>query len=193
MITFKEFLLLLIGAFLGLISSFLTTIFNRSLDKLGRLRIYHKVVNLKFSNETWGFFRNSGGTYFQIPIWLEFQNNSDVPKIIRDVNIYLYKSGMKLCNMAQINFQDVNNERIYYGDEGVYSFSVGPRSIKKVDLLFSIKQKDFELQTGCNDFDEIRISFFGSKNKERVYKLLSIDQCWKIGELPRKNEWAKLR
>lgn len=98
-----------------------------------------------------------------------------------------------MCNMAQINFQDVNNERIYYGDGGVYSFSVGPRSIKKVDLLFSIKQKDFELQTGCSDFDEIRISFFDSKNKERVYKLLSIDQCWKIGELPRKNEWAKIR
>ena len=187
----QEILLLVIGAAIGFISSIATTIINKKLDKSGELRLYYKIVYRKNTLKTWGFIDSNEGMLFQVPLWLEIHNTSNVTKIIRNFNLVLFKNDSPLVKMTQINSQVVNKETTeWYGDKGTYSFVIEPLSIKKFDLLFVIKQKDLK---SSFEFDEVRISYFDSKDKEHISKLTQINSAWRIESLPRDHEWQLLK
>jgi len=187
----QEILLLLIGAAIGFVSSIATTIINKKLDKSGALKLYYKIVNRKNSLETWGFIDSNEGIMFQVPLWLEIHNTSNVTKIIRNFNLVLFNNDSPLVKMIQINSQVVNKETTeWYGDKGTYSFVLEPLSIKKFDLLFVIKQRDLESPF---EFDEVRISYFDGKDKEHIRKLTKINNAWRTESLPRDHEWKLLK
>ena len=63
----------------------------------------------------------------------------------------------------------------FFGDNGVYSFLVSPESIERYDLYFMLKKKDFEY-----NFDEVRVSYYDTRDKHKEFKLLEIDRCWVV-------------
>ena len=184
MITIKqEIILLLIGAAIGFISSIGTTIVAELLKRQGEVKIYYKIVFSKANNDkTWGFFRSENEIIFEVPMWVELQNTSNGVRVIRDLNILLFKDGKQIFQMTQINKYDDS----WYGNEGAYSFVLQPRSLKKYDLHFAIKKSEM------NDnykFDEIKLRYFDEKDKKHIFTLKKLKQCWEIGNLNRNDKW----
>ncbi|EGP5549535.1 hypothetical protein DW591_13220, partial [Enterococcus faecium] len=60
-----------------------------------------------------------------------------------------------------------------YANNGAYSFILEPLSISKFDLQFLIKKSEIE-----EDFSEVRISYYDSKDKYYERKILDIDNPW---------------
>jgi hypothetical protein len=179
----KDIYLIIIGAAIGFISSIGTIIFAELLKKQGKLKIYYKIVFSKFNErETWGFHNGSDGLTFEVPLWIEIQNTSNVARVVRDFNILLFKDGKELTRMMQIN----KTKDESFGNEGGYSFVIQPRSLTKYDLHFCIKKN----QMGENyQFDEIRLRYFDEKDKVHIFPLNRIERCWELGSLLRDGIW----
>jgi hypothetical protein len=181
-----EIYLLLVGGAIGIISSVLTTLLFRWSDYSGKLEIYTKIVYSKAtSHETWGCFSRNGGMSFQVPLWVEICNTSNITKCIRNFNIVLYNSDTKIGKMTQIN--QIGNDII--ANEGNYSFVIEPRSVKKFDAYFIIKK--MELNENPN-FDELKISFLDLKGKLKVYHFKNVDNPWGEVERAPDKEWYLL-
>jgi len=180
-----EILLILFGAVIGFLSSIGTTIANDFLSRKGRVKIYYKIVFSKFAEgKTWGFHKESSGEIFEVPLWIELQNTSNSVRVTRDLLIMLFRNGEKIAEMMQMT--NTNKNEQWYGDKGAYSFVLQPRSISKYDLHFLIKRGEM---VGNEEFDEIRLRYFDEKDKEHVFTVGKIEQCWVIGDLPREKGW----
>lgn len=179
----QEVILIIIGAAIGFISSIGTTIVAEILKGQGKIRIYYKIVFSKVRDgRTWGFRNGSNGIIFEVPLWVELQNTSNAVRVIRDLNILLFKDGRELTKMIQIT----NLDEVWYGNEGAYSFVLQPRSLNKYDLHFIIKKNEM----GNNyQFDEIRLRYFDEKNKKHIFSINKIERCWEIGDLNREGSW----
>lgn len=183
----QEIYLLIIGAVIGFISSIGTTIVAELIKNQGKIKLYFKIVYSKNVNgRTWGFHHGSDGLIFEVPLWIEAQNTSNATRVIRDLNIVLFRDGKELIQMTQIN---KNNDE-WYGNEGAYSFVMQPRSLKKYDCHFVIRKN----QMGENfQFDEIRICYFDEKNKVHIYPLETIERSWELGNLNRVGIWKLVK
>jgi hypothetical protein len=178
-----QVVLLVIGSIIGSISSICTTIIAENIRNLGKLRLYYKVVFSKIiDRETWGFYYRSDGLTFEVPIWIELHNTSNSVRIVRDLNILLYNNGKIISQMIQIN--KTNKE--WYGNEGAYSFAAQPKSVKKYDCHFIYKHNEL---SDSNQFDEIRLRYFDDKNKQHIFPLKTIKECWHPGSLGRDGSW----
>ncbi|WP_207642495.1 hypothetical protein [Desulfosporosinus sp. I2] len=133
--------------------------------------------------EQGGVRNGSNGIIFEVPLWIELQNTSNAVRVIRDLNILLFRDGKELSQMMQITNQD----NVWYGNEGAYSFVLQPRSLNKYDLHFLIKKN--EMGDNCQ-FDEIRLRYFDEKDKKHTFTLDKIDRCWELGNLNREGFWT---
>lgn len=188
----EEYILLIIGSAITLIASsvgFLGQYLLQSLlDKKGSLKIYRKTVYQHSNGEAWGFHEGTEGMYFSIPIWIEIQNTKNITEIVRNFNISLYKNNIFLTKMVQMNARGSEEEKVFYGDSGNYSFIINPKSITKYDLQFSLKKKDFGM-----DFDEIKISYFDSSDKECIYNFKYIKNCWETQSNQIDKDWVLIK
>lgn len=181
---YNQIFLIIIGAAIGFISGISTTVVVDLIKRQGQVRLYYKIVYSKINNRrTWGFHNGSDGLIFDVPLWLEVQNTSNAVRVIRDLNILLFRDGKELSQMTQIN--RINNDNCY-GDDGSYSFVLQPRSLKKYDCNFTIKKND--MGEHCL-FDEIRLRYFDDKDKVQIFPLEAIDSCWEMGDLNREGCW----
>lgn len=115
-------------------------------------------------------------------MWIELQNTSNAVRIVRDLNILLFKDGKEVSRMVQIN--QINDD--WYGNDGAYSFVLQPRSLKKYGLHFLIKKNEMGAKTL---FNEIRLRYFDEKDKAHILPLYSIERCWEVGKLNREDYW----
>lgn len=176
-----EIFLLLIGAAIGFISSIGTTIVTELMKRQGKVKLYYKIVFSKVSNGgTWGFHNSSSELVFEVPLWIELLNTSNTVRVVRDLNILLYRNGKEISEMKQIT----NLNDTWYGDEGAYSFVLQPRSMKSYNLEFLIKKKDMGEDF---QFDEIRLRYFDEKDNKHLLKLITIERCWELGNLNRES------
>lgn len=151
----------------------------------GKVKIYRKIVYSKFiQNQTWGFSTSTEGLHFSIPMWIEIHNTKNKNEIIRNFNLALYNNGEKVSMMTQLNHGNINGENLFFGDNGVYSFLVSPESIERYDLYFMVKKKDFEY-----NFDEVRVSYYDTRDKHKEFKLLEIDRCWVVQNNKIDTDW----
>ena len=179
----REVFLIIIGAVIGFLSSIGTTIVTELIKKQGQVKLYYKMVYSKIDGTTWGFHNGSEGLVFNVPMWIEIQNTSNSVRVIRDLNILLFRDGKELIQMTQIN--RINNDNCY-GDYGAYSFVIQPRSLKKYDCHFIIKKNDM----GENFlFDEIMLRYFDDKDKMQIIPLEEVERCWELGDLNREGCW----
>ena len=183
----QQIILLLIGGSIGFVSSIGTTLIAELLKNQGKIKLYYKIVFSKArEGETWGFFKNNNDFIFEIPLWIQIQNTSNSVRVVRDLNILLYKNGRKITQMTQIT----NKDDILYGDDGAYSFVIPPRSLKKYDLDFLIKKKEMRPN---HNFDEIKIRYFDEKDNKQIFKINKIKECWNVGNLNRDKSWKLVK
>lgn len=125
----------IIGALIGFMSSvgviIVKRIFERSLGK-----------------RTWEFQTTQDGMYLNVPLWIEIQNLSNVLKVMRDVNLLLYKQGKYVAEMHQINRTGNQENSFLYANSGRYSFVIAARNIAKYECHFALKKNDIARKKG---------------------------------------------
>ena len=165
--------LLLIGALVSLISTMIgflgQTLIQYLISNKGTVKIYIKKVYSKVNNQPYGFIKDGRDMIFSVPIWIEFHNTKEKREIIRNVNLQIYNKGKYISNMVQAS----HIKETAYANNGAYSFILEPLSISKFDLQFLIKKSEIE-----EDFSEVRISYYDSKDMYHERKILDIDIPW---------------
>lgn len=182
-----EIFLVFAGAILGFTFSILTMLITNAMQERGKLFIYTKIIHAKVGNhQTWGALNSSdGGLAFQVPLWVEILNTSNVPKVLRDFNLILFNNGIEIKGMTQINKAAEEN----LGIDGSYSFVISPRSISKIDCYFMIKQRDLPEDA---IFDEIKVSYYDTKGKQKLIHFKSLSDCWSISPRNKDINWIIL-
>ena len=180
-----QLLFVLVGGLIGFLSSIGTILVSRIIEKQGRVKLYYKVVFFKGNGRyTWGFRRKLPETSFDVPLWIELQNTSNVVRIVRDFNVLLFYNGKEIGQMIQINRIGVDGKEEILGNEGGYSFVLSPRSIRKYDLHFSIKYAQLNAS-----FNEIRLRYYDENDRQHIFPMKSIKACWEEGNLEREDGW----
>lgn len=186
----KQILLICVGAFISILTTAISKFVDSWLNKRGDVIIYRKLVYQKNStNKSMGVYDEHNETVLVVPLWIEIQNTKKIPIIIRDFSLELYKDGNKIKKMRQITHEKSGNSEleIYYGDNGRYSFLIQPESIMRYNLLYALKRNECKL-----DFDEIKISYYNSNNRQIIKKFKEIRESWKSNQLDIDEDWIKL-
>lgn len=189
-----EVLMLIIGAAISLVSSVVTLIIQKAINQWGKLRIFYQRIPSRFSNhKNWGIQTDAEGELvFEVPMYIQFQNISDNPRIIRDFGLYAFlgdKEITKFIQAERIEHKDKNGirKKVFGNSEG-YSFSIKPKSIGQYTLEYVLNENDVS-----SEFDNLRIVYYDEKNKKRVYKLCSIEKDWAEREYESDRDWIELK
>lgn len=187
----KEVGLLIIGAIISIIATmigmFAQLIVQSILKNKGRVKIYIKKVYSKADSSTWGFVSSYSGTIFSVPMWIEFHNTKEKKEIIRNLNLKLFKNNKMLTNMVQASHFEVDEKKEIYANKGAYSFILNPTSISRYELQFMIKKEEV-----MSDFDEVRLTYYDSKDKYHEIHILDIESPWEIGNQSIDKDWITL-
>ncbi|WEV45752.1 hypothetical protein OZX60_03205 [Streptococcaceae bacterium ESL0687] len=180
---------LIIGAVISIVATnigyIVQTVIRAVLDNRGKVNVRVKSVYSKMSGDAWGF--NSDGV-FEVPLWLELCNTKNKNEIVRNMNLQLYLKGKKVGETVQCSHFELNNNKEPYGNNGTYSFMIEPITVSKYDLYFCAKPDVVN-----SDFDEVRISYFDSKDRYKECKLFDIENCWKKSNNKIDNDWRLLK
>ncbi len=200
--TLGEVWLVVIGAGLGFVVSIGTTIVERCLEKIGKLKIYYTYNCLRDNAFPFGFIESEDNYLtFSVPIICEIQNTSRATRVIRDLNVLLYNNGTRVCEAVQIvrtrssvttNSAVTEKRQIDYGGEkNAYSFVVIPQSIQKqiCSFLYQIPANE----VAKNQFDEIRLRYYNENDKEHIFPMQKIDNCWKLSKLKGNDGWSVVK
>ncbi|MFW8598639.1 hypothetical protein ACOJBZ_11015 [Enterococcus innesii] len=165
--------LLIVGAIISFFSTLLgflgQTFVQYLIANKGQVRIYIKKVYSKVNYKPCGFTEEDGDIIFSVPIWIEFHNTKEKREVIRNVNLQLYHEGEKISGM----FQATKMNESVFANGGAYSFILEPLSICQYDLQYFIKRSETE-----GNFDEVRLSFYDSRDIYHERKILCIDSPW---------------
>ena len=187
----KDTLLVILGASISLISSLLIlliqVLIERILSNRGKVRIYIKSVYSKGTQKPWGFYSLDGKKLFIVPLWIEIHNTKSVRQIVRNINLVLYNNKKKVAKMTQLSHFEKSKELFSYGENGAYSFLLEANEIKRFVLEFIIFQKEFN-----TNFDEVRISYFDSKDKYHEFKIFDIDEPWTVSNNKIDDDWRSI-
>ena len=171
-----------------LIGFFAQTLFNFFSSNRGKVKLYVKSVYAKETGNAWGFHSSEQGILFSVPLWLEIHNTKSKKQIIRNFNLVLFNNGKNVGKTMQISYYNKMGNPIHYGDGGTYSFLLDAHEIKRFDLFFAVLQKDIDME-----FDEVKVSYYDSKDNYHEYKLLEISQPWQISNNKIDDDWRLLK
>lgn len=186
-----EFTLLVYSALFSLVGSFigflLQVIVSNILSNRGKVKVYIKSVYNKINHQPWGFDTTVTGLIFAVPLWMEIHNTTAKKQIIRNLNLVLYKDDKQVAKMTQISHYEKSSQTFLYGENGAYSFLINSFEIKRYDLFFAIYQKEVD-----GDFDEVRISYYDSKDKFHEFKIFEISEPWIVSKNKIDNDWRPI-
>ena len=202
MIMNNDMLTTIIGGSIGFVSALGGVYFQRFLDQRGKLNIFYKFSYRKEKSVSWGFETGVNNMhFFTVPIVFELQNTTSVTKVVRDVSLLLYKGDNFVCKMIQIDLLHItsrtgntitNEKDLYYGAEkGSYSFVIGPRSLVHHKCEFMCKAQDNELKNF--EFDTLKLKYYDEKNKEHLFLIRKITDCWNNKLYPNDEEWILIK
>lgn len=188
----EQIILVFVGALISIITTVVNKLIDAWIDNQGDINLYRKIVYIKNSTiPSVGIINDKNGQVLSIPLWVEIQNIKKTPIRIRDFSLVIYKDNKRIKKMKQANFQtdyiDGQHVKLYYGDEGRYSFLLYPESIMKYDLLFLIRKSECDV-----DFDEIKIEYYDSKNEKVTSDLLNNLKSWDDRSINVDEDWVKI-
>lgn len=179
MINKSEVGLLIIGAIISLISTivgFTIQLFAQNfINQSGKIKIYKKLVYSRINQKAWGFSSTNSEINFSVPLWIEIQNTKNQNELIRNLNLVLYKNKIEVGVMRQISHFESKDRIQSFGNNGSYSFLIGPNSIEKYELQFMLKKNELK-----NDFSEVKLRYYDTKDKLQEVSLLKIKKAWLI-------------
>jgi len=117
----------------------------------------------------------------------DIHNTTAKKQIIRNLNLVLYKEDKQVAKMTQINHYEKSSQTFFYGENGAYSFLIDSFEIKRYDLFFVIYQKEVD-----GDFDEVRISYYDSKDEYHEFKIFEISEPWIVSKNKIDNDWRSI-
>lgn len=189
--------LLLIGAGISLFSALLTFTLTNLFQRIGGFRVFGKIVYSKVDGrKACGFYKiGSPEPVFQVPLWLEFKNTSNVPRIVQNVSLCLFKDRKMVAEMIQISHLVKNEGKpdqavIQYASQGAYSFTLPPTSITKYDLQFVIRPDD--IPSSDKTFSEVVLRCLVDNGVPRYFPLCTVKNCWAEGTLIKDTSWRFL-
>lgn len=189
-----EVLKLLISAIITFALGIITIIIQKRINQLGNLQIYYKRIPSQLSAfNNWGIHKNNEGNLFlEIPMYIQIQNNSDNARIIRDFGLYAFLGDKEIIKFTQaecIEHKDKNGiSRKVFGNSEGYSFSIKPKNIEQYLLEFILIERDVP-----SEFDNLRIVYYDTNNKQQVFKLCSIEKGWVEREYESDRDWIELK
>lgn len=180
----KDILLVVIGAFVG----FISTRIQKRLDKKGKLYIYFRRINAP-KNNGWGFIQSC----LMIPLCVDLLNTSNINKTVRDFSLYLYFDNRKVKKFTQASMtSNVKNEevKIYGQVNNRYSFVVGAKSIVTADCLYMLKMQD--LDKG-DEYNRVVACYYDEDNNKHEYEVMKLEHNKKDNHLFEIDEdWIQL-
>lgn len=183
-----QYQLLLVGAAISLISTligmFAQTLFNSFLSHKGKVKLYIKSVYNRSNQKPWGFFQGISDILFQVPLWLEIHNTKSVKQVVRNLNLTLYLDHKKVGQTNQITSTSNDEEKFIFGNEESYSFLIQGNEIKRFNLYFVVGKNELN-----SDFDEVRLSYFDTKDRYHEYKIFDIITPWAISNNKIDDDW----
>lgn len=158
----------IIGGFIGFLSSLFMLLIQIIIDKKGKLYIYFRRVNAP-KNKGWGIINGC----FMIPMNIDFLNTSNVNKVVRDFSLYIYGDDEKVkkfihANMSTNSENEKSIVKTYGQVNDRYSFLIGPKSIITTECLFMLKTS--ELNTNDN-YKRIVVRYYDENNRRHEYEL----------------------
>ena len=188
----EQIILVFVGALISIITTVVNKLIDAWIDNQGDINLYRKIVYIKNSTiPSVGIINDKNDQVLSIPLWVEIQNIKKTPIIIRDFSLVIYKDNKRIKKMKQANFQtdyiDGQHVKLYYGDEGRYSFLLNPESIMKYDLLFLLRRSESDL-----DFNKIKIEYYDSKNEKVTSDLLNNLKSWDDRSINVDEDWVKI-
>lgn len=196
----EEIVLVLLGAFIGLVSSLVILVAERWLNQKGKLFIYYRISYQKGINskKSWGFFEDYNGEYsFIIPVVYEIQNTSNTTKVVRDVGLYLYNDTDLISKMTQLDQIHITTRKgkeitcekdVYFGAEkGSYSFVIEPRSINRFECEYIFKSSIKEIDVHA--FNKIVLHYYDERNRCKKFFIRDVNECWRIKDYQADEEW----
>ena len=192
MIKESEFWLLIIGAIISLISTItgftIQLLAQKFINQSGKIKIYKKLVYSKVNQQPWGFSGTNGEINFSVPLWIEIHNTKNQNELIRNLNLVLYNNKKKVGIMRQISHFEANGRVQPFANNGSYSFLIGPHSIEKYDLQFMMKKSELK-----NDFNEVKLRYYDTKDKLQKVPLLKIKKAWFTEKNTIDNDWILIK
>ncbi len=148
-IDWNEIIYILIGAIIGFLASIVVMIVERSLDRKGKINIFYRCIQHPGTSNFPIRFVDNSEYVFLLPINFEIQNTSNVPRVIRNVDVLLYYGKNFVGRMRQIKNVKIGSEKEQYDfgcEKSSYSFSILPRSIQTqlCDFIFFVKVSEKE-------------------------------------------------
>ena len=192
----KDILLLAIGGLISLVTSISLLWVQRKLDRSGDLLIFYRML-YPVSNTKKLYFEMNDEIIFNFQILFDLQNTSNSLKVMRDINILLYKDNKYVAKMKR-NYSAVQKEgnklirEDKFGNEqNSYSITIPPRGIQTLlfDFLYDIKQEEIQKY----DFNNIRLEYHDDKNKCHVLKMREIKNCWKEEYFENDIDWILVK
>lgn len=181
----------LVGSIIGVAGSWLSIWLQKMVNASGRISVHTRIVYSKWNKKTWGVERNDEGRlFFHIPIWVDICNTSNMPQIVRDLNVYGYKNHREVAIFTQAQGSGKEENYFVYANNGAYTFVIPPNSACRFNLEFSLKQSEVESED--RDFDELILAYYDNKNRFKRFKFIEIQDAWAIGERPRVKQWKTM-
>ncbi len=191
----KDIILIVIGAIIGFVSSMGMLVIERIFEREGKIKIYYKFISTKSDQRPWGIRKyETNMLSMVIPLVFEIQNTSNITRVIRDVNVEMFKEKEFVGKMIQIEYEEdrKNIEKTSYGDEdNSYSFVLNPRSIKRYRCLFTYHIDTNNINE--KDFDKLYISYYDENdNKIKLIAKKNLDG-WRTNNLLPDRDWILLK
>lgn len=173
---------LIVGGMISLVTSISLLFVQRKLDRRGDLLIFYRML-CPVNNTKKLYFEMNDEIIFNFQILFDLQNTSNSSKVMRDINILLYKDNKYVAKMKRnyLAVQKEGNKLIredkFGNEQNSYSITIPPRGIQTLlfDFLYDIKQEEIQKY----DFNNIRLEYHDDKNKCHVLKMREIKNCWK--------------
>lgn len=186
----ENILLTLAGGVIGFVSSLGLYLAQHLIKRIGKIKIYYKILDEDLNENVfckYGFNISQSHTLsFSIPIKFEILNTSNTSRVLRDINISLFKNNeLKVERMTQIENIKTKTykgdkvseyDEIENGDKGGYSFIIPPHTIQKYKCLFYCKRSDFK--ENSLDVNKIVLQYYNEKDIPISYEIdmLKIDE-----------------
>lgn len=184
----------LLGAVVGSAATLLSNLIYKKIQESGRIALYVRIVHsLSGAHRTWGYYLIPGedtNLTFHIPIWLEITNTCGTTRILRDINLYVYRDGKELASFTQSQHLG-NKEKYTLGQNGAYTVVVPEKSSCRFDMEFFVHQD--ELSKDNQNFDEIVLGYYDEKDRFHKYHVIGVQKCWVCGALERPKVWIPLK
>ena len=94
---------------------------------------------------------------------------------------------VKYSFVVPVKFTNTGKPYSFGTENGSYSFVIDPRSISRIVCEYEYVIKKCEIQNEV--FDTIKLRYFDERNKEHLFTLRNVSNCWEEKTYEADKDW----